>query len=271
VSLTRQAAVGSGGGGPGAVPRHPLAGPTFEELPDRARIDWHDHDVHQLVHPGRGVLTISTRSGAWVVPPQRAVWIPAGVAHAHLAHGPTQLRTLCFPASAALPAACLVPGAAPGPAVLAVSPLLREVIVALTDGGGSYGPRQRADLERVALDQLRRVDALPVHLPAPEDDRLRAAAALLHGDPADDRTLGQLGAVVGASERTLSRLFRGETGMSFPQWRAQLRLHHSLVLLAAGTPVTATATACGYANPSAFIQAFRLAFGQTPGRYGASA
>lgn len=92
-------------------------------------------------------------------------------------------------------------------------------------------------------------------------------AALLHDDPADPRSLGELGAAVGASERTLSRLFRREMGLSFPQWRAQLRLHHSLMLLAAGTSVTATATACGYAHTSAFIEAFRHAFGTTPGRH----
>lgn len=246
---------------PPEVPRTPLPGPTLQRLPPGGRIDWHDHDVHQLVHPSRGVLTITTAAGAWVVPPYRAVWIPAGVPHAHQAHGPVHMRTLSFPASRD-------PLGTRRPAVLTVTPLLREVIVALTgpDGPG-YGPGQRAALDQVALDQLRRVDALPLYLPAPEDNRLAAVAAALRADPADDRTLAEFGAVAGASERTLSRLFRRETGMSFPQWRAQLRLHHSLVLLAGGTPVTATATACGYANPSAFIEAFRHAFGTTPGRY----
>lgn len=243
------------------VVRRPLDGPTYQDLPHRAQIDWHDHDVQQLVYPSRGVLTISVTGGAWVVPPRRAVWIPAGVAHSHLAHGRTEMRTLSFPAA-------VDPIGGGRPAVLAVSPLLREVIIALTDFGGDYDARQRANLEAVALDQLRRVDELPLYLPAPGDDRVGAIAALLRADPADGRTLTQLGAAVGASERTLSRLFRRETGMSFPQWRTQLRLHHALVLLAGGTSVTSTALACGYQNPSAFIQAFRQAFGSTPGRYG---
>jgi AraC-like DNA-binding protein len=256
-----------------AVLRRPLEHPTRNELAHAERIDWHDHGRHQLIHPSRGVLRITTSEGTWVVPPQRAVWIPAGVAHAHEAHGPTQMRTLPF-------AAPVNPLRIDRPAVLAVTPLLREVIIALTDdtadggsgdgSGGSrvYTPRQRRTLERVALDQLRRVDLLPLHLPAPADDRLRAIAALLQADPADPRSLGRLGAAVGASERTLSRLFRAETGMSFPQWRAQLRLQHSLTLLAAGGSVTAVAGACGYRSSSAFIEAFRLAFGSTPGRYG---
>ncbi|WP_433891645.1 AraC family transcriptional regulator [Streptomyces sp. CA-111067] len=248
--------------GQGAVLRLPLYGPTTAELTHRERIEWHFHARHQLVHPSRGVLRVSTTDGTWVVPPYRAVWIPAGVAHSHQAHGPTRMRTLSFAASAD-------PLHTERPAVLAVGPLLREVIVSLTDEVAHpvRTARQCRALERVALDELRRVDALPLVLPTPADDRLRAVAALLHADPADPRSLAELGSAVGAGERTLSRLFRAELGMSFPQWRTQLRLHHSLTLLAAGATVTSAGTACGYANTSAFIEAFRNAFGSTPGRY----
>jgi AraC-like DNA-binding protein len=243
-----------------------LRGPTIRELGNRDRISWHYHEIHQLVNPSSGVLAISTATGTWVVPPQRAVWIPAGVPHAHQAHGPTQMRTLAFSARTD-------PLRTSAPVVLAVSPLLREIIIALSDDATPpYTPRQRQDLERVGLDQLRRVGQLPVRLPALDDDRLRAVAALLRQDPADERTLKELGLTVGASERTLSRLFRQETGMSFPQWRTQFRLQHALVLLADGTPVTNTALACGWSNPSGFIEAFRSAFGTTPGKfYGARA
>jgi len=242
-----------------------LTGPTYAELAHRDTIDWHYHDVQQIVYPSSGVLAISAAGGTWVVPPQRAVWIPAGVPHAHQAHGPVQMRTLAISASSAAVAGRPLPAA---PAVLEVSPLLREVIVALTAGDGPpYTARQRATMEQVALDQLRRVDQLPVRLPALADDRLRAVAALLRADPADERTLAELGAVVGASERTLSRLFRQQAGMTFPQWRTQFRLQHALVLLADQTPVTTTALACGWSNPSAFIETFRRAFGATPGKF----
>jgi AraC-like DNA-binding protein len=242
---------------------HALTGPTYSELHHRDTVDWHYHDVQQLVYPSSGVLAISAADGTWIVPPQRAVWIPAGVPHAHRAHGPTQMRTLAFPAAAGAD-----PRLPAGPAVLAVSPLLREVIVALTaDDGPPYTARQRENMERVALDQLRRVGQLPVRLPALGDDRLRAVAAFLRANPADERTLAEFGLAVGASERTLSRLFRRQAGMSFPQWRTQFRLQHALVLLADGTPVTTTALACGWSNPSAFIETFRRAFGTTPGRF----
>jgi AraC-like DNA-binding protein len=243
------------------VRRHELTGPTYAELGHRDTIDWHYHEVQQLVYPSSGVLAISTEAGTWVVPPQRAVWIPSAVAHSHLAHGPTQMRTLSFPATTD-------PLGQRSPAVLTVGPLLRELIIALTsDSDPPYTARQRADLERVALDQIRRVGQLPVRLPALGDDRLRAIAAFLRANPADDRTLAAFGAAVGASERTLSRLFRQEAGMTFPQWRTQYRLQHALVLLATGTPVTSTALACGWLNPSAFIETFRHAFGSTPRKF----
>jgi AraC-like DNA-binding protein len=241
------------------IDRHPLVGPTLASLAHRERVEWHDHAEHQLIHPSAGVLQVSTPIGTWVVPPHRAVWIPATVPHAHQAQGPTQMRTLAFTET-------MNPLRLDRPTVLAVSPLLREVIIALT-GEPGLDPAQRANLERVALDQLRRVEALPLWLPSPHDARLRDVEALLRADPADQRTLAALGSAVGASERTLSRLFRAETAMSFPQWRTQLRLHHALTLLAAGAPVTNVATACGYSSSSAFIEAFRHAFGSTPGRY----
>jgi AraC-like DNA-binding protein len=244
------------------APWRELTGPTYVELGHRDTIEWHYHDVQQLVYPSSGVLAISAAAGTWVVPPQRAVWIPPGVPHAHRAHGPVQMRTLAFSAAAADPP---LPAS---PVVLEVSPLLREVIVALTSSDGTpYTARQRATMEQVALDQLRRVGQLPVRLPALADDRLHAVAALLRTDPADERPLAELGLVVGASERTLSRLFRKEAGMSFPQWRTQFRLQHALVLLADRTPVTTTALACGWSNPSAFIDTFRRSFGTTPGKF----
>lgn len=244
--------------------RHPLPGPTRLELADRERIDWHDHGEHQLIHAGRGLLQVFTPAGSWVVPSHRAVWIPAGVAHAHRAHGPTRMQTLPFPAA-------VNPLSLDRPTVLAVSPLLREVIVSLTaDEADHLTERQRGNLTEVALDHLRPVDSAPLYLPAPADPRLRDVAAILRADPAGQASLAELGAIVGASDRTLSRLIRAEIGMGFSQWRTQMRLHHSIILLAGGVPVATTASACGYGNASAFIEAFRQAFGTTPGRYWAA-
>lgn len=239
--------------------RHALPHALRRPLEADERIEWHFHDRAQLIYPGVGVLQVFTEAGSWIVPPLRGLWVPAGVAHAHRARGRTELLSVGFAAS-------IAPFGDAGPVVIEVSPLLREVVLTLT-GAAELPSASRALLRRVALDQLRRLPTLPLRLPRPRDDRLVRIVDGLTADPADRRTLAELGYEVGASERTLSRLFRRETGMTFPQWRAQLRLQHAQLLLAGGEPVTATAHACGYRSTSAFIDAFRAAFGSTPGRH----
>ncbi|MGP3978548.1 AraC family transcriptional regulator [Streptomyces sp. 8N114] len=220
-------------------------------------IDAHWHDEHQIVYAGRGVVSVTTQAGTWVAPATRALWIPAGTPHQHRAYGATDLHLVGLPVKDN-------PLRLDRPAVLGVSPLLRELLLACTGDFRGTGAELRR-LRAVLLDQLRHCDQQPVHVPTAKDPRLAAVCGQLHEDPADGRTLAELGAAVGAGERTLTRLYRAEFGMSFPQWRTQLRLHHALRLLAEGTPVTAVAHRCGWASSSAFIDVFRRAFGHTPG------
>ncbi|RFU85290.1 AraC family transcriptional regulator [Streptomyces triticagri] len=238
--------------------RHEPVAPTRTRLlPPGAEIDAHRHDDHQIVYAGRGVLAVTTSTGTWIAPGTRAIWVPAGTAHAHQAHGELVLHTLGLPASDN-------PLGLDEPAVLTVGPLLRELILAYTRTPRDESP-ERGRLLAVLLDQLRASPQQPLHLPAPADSRLAAVCDLLRTDPADGRTLAELGRGTGASDRTLSRLFRAELGMTFPQWRTQLRLYQALVLLADDVPVTAVAHRCGWSSASAFIDVFRRAFGHTPG------
>ncbi|MFI7144647.1 helix-turn-helix domain-containing protein [Nonomuraea sp. NPDC050022] len=244
--------------------RHLSEAPTgIRPLAPGTGIDAHRHDTHQITYACRGVLSVTTSAGTWVAPANRAIWVPAGTVHEHRAHGDTDLRLVGLPIADN-------PLRLDRPAVLAVGPLLRELIIAYTaaavgpdpDDGGAERQRLRA----VLLDQLRRSPEQPFHLPTARDPRLAAVCALLHDDPADHRTLAQFGRLAGTSDRTLARLCRSELGMTFPQWRTQLRLHHALLLLADGIAVTTVAHRCGWATASAFIVAFREALGYTPGR-----
>lgn len=162
------------------------------------------------------------------------------------------------------------------PTVFMASGLAREVLLALT-GPRSYDPAvpdydraARTRLCRVLVDELDEAHEQPLLLPDPQDDRLRAVARLLYDDPADNTSLTGLGQRVGASSRTLSRLFSGELGMTFYEWRTQLRIGHALVLLAEGHDTTHVAHACGWANPSSFIAAFTAIIGTTPSRHRSS-
>lgn len=160
------------------------------------------------------------------------------------------------------------PGPSEGCCVIAVSPLLRELIRHAMEIPRLYplnGPQAR--LLAVILDQIQSMHIAPLTLPIPEDARLRKLYKHLSGDPGDCRTLAQWGKMVGATERTLARRFRVETGLSFGQWRQQIRILEALKRLALGDPVTVVAIELGYASTSAFISMFRKALGQTPGHY----
>ncbi|MET7969830.1 helix-turn-helix transcriptional regulator [Micromonospora sp. NPDC005305] len=240
--------------------RHsPLAPTRAQWLAAGSEIDAHRHDDHQIVYAARGVLAVTTDKGSWITPGTRAIWVPAGTVHAHRAYGELELHLVGLPATDN-------PLALDTPTVLAVGPLLRELIIAYTRTPGEHGP-ERDRLRAVLLDQLRAAPQQPLHVPTPTEPLLLTVCALLHATLGEKRTLADLGREVGASDRTLSRLFRRDLGMTFPQWRTQLRLHHALVLLANGTPVTAVAHQCGWSSTSAFIDVFRRAFGHTPGTY----
>ena len=243
--------------------RHqPVAPTAARRLAPHARIGAHRHDDHQIVYAHRGVLSVTTSAGSWTVPATRAIWVPAGAVHSHRAHGALELHLVGLPADTN-------PLGLHEPTVLAVSPLLRELILACTRDPADGSPEQRR-LRAVLCDQLRVSSEQPLHVPAPTAPRLQALCDIMYAYPSDNRTLAALGREVGASDRTLSRLFKADLGMTFPQWRTQLRLSHALVLLAEGTPVTVVAHRCGWSSASAFIDVFRRAFGRTPGRAAAS-
>jgi AraC-like DNA-binding protein len=217
------------------------------------------HPRGHLVYAARGVLSVHTDHGTSVVPANRVAWTPAGFTHQHRAHGSTDMRIVFLPASIAR----LVPDR---PAVFLASGLAREALLALA-GPRDFDRAARARLQRVLVDELREAHEEPLHLPEPRDDRLRAVARLLYDDPADNTPLAGLGRRVGAGARTLSRLFHDELGMTFYEWRTQVRIYHALVLLAEGHDTTRVAHACGWANPSGFIAAFTGIVGATPGRH----
>ncbi|MGW8992790.1 AraC family transcriptional regulator [Streptomyces zhihengii] len=238
--------------------RHESVAPTrTQRLASGGEIDAHRHDDHQIAYASRGTIAVTTDAGAWIAPATRALWIPAGTVHQHQAHGELDLHLVGLPVTDN-------PLSLDKPAVLAVSPLLRELIVAYTrDPGNDTPPHHR--LRAVMLDQLALSPERPLHLPAPTDPLLRELQDILRADPADNRSLDDLGRQIGASARTLSRRLRDDLGLTYPQWRTQIRLHHALILLADDTPVTAVAHHCGWSSASTFISVFRSTFGHTPG------
>lgn len=232
--------------------------------PDGYVIPPHAHGWHQLIYASQGVVTVRTTPGTWVVPPHRAVWVPAGIMHSIEISGPVLMQTVYLRTdlSDALPRDC---------SAVNVSPLLRELILRISDPDMLDCPKAVRDrLTGVLLDQVESLPTIPLQLPVPRDPRAVRVAEWLRLNPDSPGLLKHVARRAGASVRTLERLFRAETGMSFGKWRQQLRLLHALRELAAGRPVTVVALEVGYDSPSAFIAMFRSALGTTPTRYFAS-
>jgi len=213
----------------------------------------HWHDQNQIVYASQGVLSVETEAGVWVTPAHRAIWVPAGVLHQHRSYGRTDLLTVAVPEAIEMPS---------HPTVLAVNPLLRELLLAYAQPPHTEGPT-RGHMLTLLVDLLAPAPDRALHLPTPRDPRLVEAQRLIMDEPS---TLTEVAARVGASPRHLTRLCREELGLSFVHWRTQLRLHHALQLLAHGESVTTVALRCGWATPSAFIDVFRRQLGFTPGR-----
>jgi AraC-like DNA-binding protein len=235
-------------------------------MPADTHFEPHRHAWAQLAYCATGIVQVTAAAPGdaggevtYIVPPSRAVWIAPGARHAVHVLEDAQFRTLYIDAS-------VTPAGWAGCRVLVVSPLLRELVHAL-DAAPLPQPRQDL-LTRLVLDELARAATQPLGVPMPPaqggDKRLRALCESVLRAPAERATLAQWAADVGASERTMARLFREELGTSYQQWRQQAVLAHALPLLARGVPVSHVAAASGYASDSAFTAMFKAAMGQPP-------
>ncbi|MDE2605857.1 MAG: helix-turn-helix transcriptional regulator [Burkholderiales bacterium] len=234
-----------------------------------AHFEPHRHAWAQVAYCASGMLQVSaaapgSASGevTYIVPPSRAVWIAPHALHSVHVLEAAQFRTLYIDASVAPPHWS-------GCRVLVVSPLLRELVPAL-DAPRLPRPREEL-LTALLLDELRGAETQSLGVPLPPEDtgdrRLRALCEAVLRAPAERATLAQWAADVGASERTMARLFREQLGTSYGRWRQQAVLAHALPLLARGTPVGQVAFASGYASESAFTAMFKSAMGQPPSRF----
>ncbi len=222
----------------------------------------HQHDWHQLLYACSGAMTVHAGRSSWMIPPGKAVFIPAGCSHSIRMWGDVAMRSLAFPTTVTGPAL-----AAEECYVLSVTPLLRELILRIISMPAldSRVPEHQR-LLGVLLDEMSVAPVAPLVLPLPLDSRALAVARHVLACPAAGEALDRLSRRYGAGRRTLERRFRNETGMSFGLWRQKVRMLDSVRLLSEGKSVTDAALDTGYTSVSAFIAAFKNTFGCTPGR-----
>jgi AraC-like DNA-binding protein len=235
----------------------------------------HRHPWGQLAFSTVGVVRLTADHGTYLAPPSRAVWVPPGVEHAVSVVEDADMRTLYLypPRGRTLPLPAGEQAAWRQCRVLEVSDLLRALVLEMStqpDGIEALTPEQRQRerlLSALVLDELRRARPIPMGVDLPSDKRLRALCEAVLDDPARHATLDGWARDIGASTRTVARLFRQQLGTSFVQWRQRVLLAKALAMAAGGQPMNRIAGALGYASASAFSAMVRRSVGQAPSRF----
>ena len=220
----------------------------------------HRHRRGQVVYAESGVTRVATNEGIWIVPPQRALWIPAGRVHEARAESEVALRTLYLDRATSAPfgARCKV---------VAVSSLLRELILEAVRAYGGRDRRRMKTMSPFLIHELLAAEEAGLCIPMPSDPRLQRVCDRVLEDPSREETLDALASVAGASSRTLARLFERELDMTFVRWRQHVRLARALSQMTAGEPIKRVARNAGYASSSAFTAMFHRVLGFAPTRY----
>lgn len=234
--------------------------PLSDEYPAGFIDAMHSHSRAQILYAAAGVMSVSTPSTSFVIPPQRALWLPPDMQHEVSCRGAVALRTLYVdPEFAGCPSECRV---------FEVSDFLRALILEAATFVPDYDVDGReGKIVELLLAEIATMPTAPFCARMPRDYRLLRVCTALLADPSDRRNLSDWAAVAGMGRRSFTRAFRNETGTGLAMWRQQVRLMGAISMLSAGQSVTSVAFEVGYESASAFTAMFHRAFGAPPSHY----
>lgn len=218
----------------------------------------HAHPRGQLLWAKQGVLRVTSVQAVWVVPSTHGVWIPANCGHQVNCETQVEIRNLYIDPTYP------VRDQDTQVVMVAMTALMREIVLRLNDSAKSSGDASTFRLGLVAIDELNSLPSANLSLPAGTDPRLRRIISHMVNHPDTSYLLSELASLAGASVRTLERLFKAETGLTFRQWRTRFKLMNALEALDRGESSTAVAYTVGYKSASSFVAAFKAEFGYTP-------
>ena len=225
---------------------------------------WHRHPYHQLEYALAGVAEVQTRHGRYLLPPQQAMWIPAHVEHDTTLRGVRSVSVFLHPD--------VIRTDTEHAAVLAVSPLLREMMLEATRW--PIQRRNKSDamatsffdtLARLVAEALR--DDLPLWLPVAGDP---VVAEVLERTTADSRQRSSRPSAPRSAcpSARCAVASAPDLGMNWSDYVLQARLMRAVALLASSEQsVVDIASNVGFGSPSGFTRAFRASLGTTPSEY----
>lgn len=231
------------------------------DYPDGYRVPEHCHSRAQLLHARTGVVKINTGQGRWMVPPEHAMWIPAGVEHSVEMLGLVRMLSVYVRPDA-------ITGLPQGLQVFGLTSLATNLIIEAADLPHDASAGSRAALVKaLLLHEIANLPLRPLGLPFPSDPRLAELCRRFVEKPSPHATIDDWAAQTGMSRRTFTRTFLRETGLSLSTWRQQACLFAALPRLAGGEPITGVALDLGYDSVPAFTTMFRRMLGKAPREY----
>ena len=231
------------------------------EFKAMTKIVTHSHPWSQLSYACKGVMHIETDAGIFVIPPEQALWIPPKAVHLHFYKQQSSNRGIYIDPDWSKELGDSV-------RMLTVDPFLKAIILELASWPEDYPEtEQTTRLVQVLIDRLAVAESNVLFMPTINDKRLLPIIDALNHNPANKLTIEQWSMKVGASSRTLNRLFNKNYGMGFSRWKQKLRILKSLERLNADTNLSDVAFELGYESTSSFITAFKKQMGCSPKKY----
>ncbi len=236
---------------------HRMSKPSGSALP------LHTHDEAQLTYAASGMIQLHTDEGVWLVPPQLAAWVPAGVPHRLDIMTDAELWMVQWQPSAI---AAWAPLDFPDRAFASrVTPLLHSLLAAAVEDEVTSIKAEL--LVRLILLELSAVTDAPTYLPMPSNPVAKRVAEVALIDHSNCMDVNELASRAATSVRTASRLFPMETGMTLKAWRQRARIVRAMEQLARGKAIAEVASDAGFSSTAAFSCAFRQVTATTPGAF----
>ncbi len=231
------------------------------EMPENYLVEQHQHPWGQLAYCSRGIMKVEVPGASFIIPPKRALWLPKFTPHTVSTKFGLSFRSLYIDNS--------LSGALPEKTeALTVNNLLRELILSVAEWQEDYElTEQKQRHIEFLLDQLDQAQKAPLSLNMPGDKRLVKITNYISEHPGDNTSLQTWSETVGATPRTINRLFQKETNMGFIEWRQRLRILFSLERIEKGDKISNVALDLGYESDSAFISMFKKHMAVSPKQY----
>lgn len=216
----------------------------------------HQHKKGQLLFAPQGCMSFALDHAICILPPTKAVWIPPSTPHRATMTNVVAYRSLYFD--------CTDIEYPNDITIIEVNALLKALINKIALWSWDKSEHEMKNTTALFWEEFYAAKRHAFQIPLPIDRRFNKFRKQLMNESFLVPSLTSIANSVGASNKTVTRLFKSETGMSYQDWKQQWRLLKAIELLSRGIQVNDVAHLLDFSSDSAFIAFFKKQTGQTP-------